>query len=155
MVKVKCPSCNNEFDCVEDICNCPKCGAIFPISFQQSIQQPPAQEQFQSSFYVIYAIVNNKQQEVEKIAENGPELVLGRAKLYQYALRDPDSISRVHLRIKTNGGKIFVRDDSSTNGTYIDGQDIRNKGDIEVILGKEIDLVNPQSPVVKLIINKP
>jgi hypothetical protein len=90
-------------------------------------------------------------EKVAEVVEGGPEVVLGRYELYSYALRDPDTISRVHVRFVSKGGKLYVRDDGSTNGTYIDGQDIRGKGEVELPPGKEVLLVNPKAPVVKLV----
>jgi pSer/pThr/pTyr-binding forkhead associated (FHA) protein len=87
---------------------------------------------------------------VAEVVEGGPEVVLGRYELYSYAWRDPDTISRVHVRFVVRNGKLYVRDDGSINGTYIDGQDIRGKGEVELPPGKEVLLVNPKAPVAKL-----
>jgi pSer/pThr/pTyr-binding forkhead associated (FHA) protein len=103
------------------------------------------------SRYVVYAVRQDGSRErVTEVVEGGPEVVLGRYELYSYALRDPDTISRVHVRFVVKGGKLYVRDDGSTNGTYVDGQDIRGKGEVELPPGKEALLVNPKAPVAKL-----
>jgi pSer/pThr/pTyr-binding forkhead associated (FHA) protein len=104
------------------------------------------------SRYVIYAVRQDGSRErVTEVEEGGPEVVLGRYELYSYALRDPDTMSRVHVRFVVKGGKLYVRDDNSTNGTYVDGQDIRGKGEVELPPGKEALLVNPKVPVVRLV----
>jgi len=104
------------------------------------------------SRYVIYAVRQDGSRErVTEVREGGPEVVLGRYELYNYALRDPDTISRVHVRFVVKGGKLYVRDDGSTNGTYVDGQDIRGKGEVELPPGKEALLVNPKVPAVRLV----
>jgi len=159
VVKVKCPACGFEFEYNPQNPYCPKCGALVPPPSQPPTQQPSSQQPVQQptpqrvvSRYVVYAVRQDGSRErVAEVVEGGPEVVLGRYELYSYALRDPDTISRVHVRFVVKGGKLYVRDDGSTNGTYIDGQDIRGKGEVELPPGKEALLVNPKSPVVKLV----
>lgn len=104
------------------------------------------------SYAVVYAVLSDgTKKEVARLANDGSEVVLGRNELAQFALRDPMTISRVHLKVKMINKKIYIRDDSSTNGTYIDGNDIRGKGYIEVPPGKEVHLVNPRNPASKLV----
>ena len=169
MVKVKCPACGFEFKYDPQSPYCPNCGTVVPPPSQpaqqppsqqpvQSAQQPPSQQPVQQSpqravsRYVVYAVRQDGSRErVAEVVEGGPEAVLGRYELDRYALRDPDTISRVHVRFVVKGGKLYVRDDGSTNGTYVDGQDIRGKGEVELPLGKEALLVNPKSPVARLV----
>jgi len=148
VVKVKCPACGFEFEYNPQNPYCPACGAVVPPP-----SPPPSQHHAQQpSRYVVYAVRQDGSRErVTEVVEGGPEVVLGRYELYSYALRDPDTISRVHVRFVVKGGKLYVRDDGSTNGTYVDGQDIRGKGEVELPPGKEALLVNPQSPVVRLV----
>jgi pSer/pThr/pTyr-binding forkhead associated (FHA) protein len=144
MVKVKCLACGFEFKYDPQNPYCPICGALVPPPSQQSAQQPQR--------YVVYAVRQDGSRErVTEVVEGGPEVVLGRYELYSYALRDPDTISRVHVRFVVKGGKLYVRDDGSINGTYVDGQDIRGKGEVELPPGKEALLVNPKVPVVRLV----
>ena len=158
MVKVKCPACGFEFEYNPQSPYCPKCGTVVPPPSQQSAQQPPSQQPVQQppqravSRYVVHAVRQDGSRErVAEVVEGGPEVVLGRYELDRYALRDPDTISRVHVRFVVKGGKLYARDDGSTNGTYVDGQDIRGKGEAELPPGKEALLVNPKSPVVRLV----
>jgi len=144
VVKVKCPACGFEFEYNPQSPYCPNCGTVVPPPSQPSAQQP--------SRYVVYAVRQDGSRErVAEVVEGGPEVVLGRYELDRYALRDPDTISRVHVRFVVKGGKLYVRDDGSINGTYVDGQDIRGKGEVELPLGKEALLVNPKSPVARLV----
>jgi pSer/pThr/pTyr-binding forkhead associated (FHA) protein len=146
MDKVKCPACGVEFEYDPQNPYCPNCGAVVSPPSQQSKQQQTPQR------YVIYAVRQDGSRErVAEVVEGGPEVVLGRYELYSYALRDPDTISRVHVRFVVKGGKLYVRDDGSINGTYVDGQDIRGKGEVELPPGKEALLVNPKVPVVRLV----
>jgi pSer/pThr/pTyr-binding forkhead associated (FHA) protein len=116
----------------------------------QSPQQPAP-----SKLFIIYALRSDGSEvEIVKVPEDGSEVVLGRRELEQYAWRDPQTISRKHFTIRVKDGKAYVRDDGSLNGTYIDGKDIRGKSEVEVPLGKEIALVNPEQPVLKLLIKE-
>lgn len=177
MVRVRCRSCGYEFDCdptKDPSCICPRCGAINPIKSPSAQLAPPTRPPIKSppspstpppqilpqpspslastvKYVTVYAILKDESRvEVTKVAEGGPEVVLGRGELSRFAWRDPDTISRVHVKVKFDNGKIYVRDDGSTNGTYVDNNDIRGKGDVEIPPGKEVILVNPHSPVVKL-----
>jgi pSer/pThr/pTyr-binding forkhead associated (FHA) protein len=91
---------------------------------------------------------------VAEVVESGPEVVLGRRELAAYAWRAPDTISRVHVKFRASNGKLYIRDDGSTNGTYVDGEDIRGRGDVEIDQKKEILLCNPADPVVKLVVER-
>jgi pSer/pThr/pTyr-binding forkhead associated (FHA) protein len=158
MAKVSCPMCGKGFDYDPTNPYCPYCNnAVPPPSAPSPAPQPPVPSTpKQVGKAIIFAITKDgKEIQLTEIYENGPEIVVGRRDLINYAWRDPDTISRVHLKIKYENGKIFVRDDGSTNGTYINGRDIRSQGYIEVQAGQEIILVNPSNPVVKLIIRYP
>ena len=151
MALVRCPYCGHEFNYDPNNPICPKCGAVVapPSQPQQTGQQMSAAA---ATRYVIYAVKQDGSRErVAEVFEGGPEVVLGRYDLYNYAWRDPDTMSRVHVRFVVKNGKLYVRDDGSTNGTYIDGKDIRGKGEVELPPGGEVLLVNPKAPVVKLI----
>ncbi len=150
MVRVKCPYCGYEFEYDPQNPVCPACGSVVPPPSQQPAQQQALQRVV--ARYVVYAVRQDGSRErVAEVVEGGPEVVLGRYDLYNYAWRDPDTMSRVHVRFVVKNGVLYVRDDNSTNGTYIDGQDIRGRGEVELPPGKEVVLVNPKAPVVKLV----
>jgi len=156
MVKVKCPYCGSEFNYDPHNPLCPDCGSVVPPPSQpqqppQATPQQPTSQPRLASRYVIYAVKQDGSKgKVAEVVEGGPEVVLGRYELYSYAWRDPDTMSRVHVRFVVRNGKLYVRDDGSTNGTYVDGQDIKGKGEVELPPGKEVLLVNPKAPVAKL-----
>ena len=70
----------------------------------------------------------------------GNSLVLGRAEDAGYVL-DDTAASRLHLEVYNKGDEFFVRDLDSTNGTYVNGERIRErrlkKGD-EIQVGQTI-----------------
>ncbi|MGC8615299.1 MAG: FHA domain-containing protein [Thermoprotei archaeon] len=125
-------------------------------SQQAAASQPPQpSQQISGKLFVVYAVKSDGSTiEVTKVSDTGTEVVLGREELAQYAWRDPQTISRKHLTIKVVGGKILLRDDGSVNGTYVDGQNIKGKNEVELPSNKEIVLVNPTSPVLKLVIKE-
>lgn len=59
----------------------------------------------------------------------GPQFLIGRDPQCQLRPSSP-AISKRHCAIIIRGGKVFVRDFGSTNGTFIDGNSIQ--GEIEV-----------------------
>lgn len=69
--------------------------------------------------------------------------------------RDPDCdivvadpfVSRKHAKIFYRDGKWFIEDVGSKNGTYVDGEDIRGRGaielkeDMEIIMGFSVLII--------------
>jgi hypothetical protein len=158
MPKVRCFNCGAELEYDPNNPYCPVCGAVIPPTLAQPQQTaeppPPTPAPRRLQRFVIYAVRRDGTREkVAEVVESGPEVVLGRRELAAYAWRDPDTISRVHVKFRASNGKLYVRDDGSTNGTYVDGEDIRGKGDVEVDQ-KEILLCNPANPVVKLVVER-
>ncbi len=50
-----------------------------------------------------------------------------------------ETVSGHHANIsKGTGGSVFIQDAGSSNGTYVDGQDIRGRGPISVVPGQQI-----------------
>jgi len=159
-MRVRCPNCGMEqdYDPADPYCKYCKSPLSPPQQVTPSPQQQPSTpaappQATPTTKFVIYALAKDgSKSPVAEVVESGPEVVLGRNDLQKFAWRDPDTISRIHVKFKIMGGKVYVRDDGSTNGTYIDGADIRGKGDIELPPGKEVVLVNPVSPVIKLVV---
>jgi hypothetical protein len=158
MPKIRCFNCGAELEYDPNNPYCPVCGAAIPPALAQSQQTaeppPPTSAPHRPQRFVIYAVRSDGAREkVAEVVESGPEVILGRRELAAYAWRDPDTISRVHVKFRASNGKLYIRDDGSTNGTYVDGADIRGKGDVEVDQ-KEILLCNPADPVVKLVVER-
>lgn len=160
-MKVTCPFCNSEVDVDPSNPYCPNCNSLIILSSQQATPQPPtpsqspqAQPPVQPTPQItgigrLYVVAKDGREELlEEIKD--AEIVLGRERLKNYAWRDPGTISRIHVKFKKEGDKYYVYDEGSTNGTYIEGQDIRGKGKVELKDGTEIRLVNPDYPVIVL-----
>jgi len=140
-MKVKCPFCGNEVDIDPSNPYCPVCNGLISVAQQSQPPQPPPTN-YRCALYAVNS--NGTEEFLEEVKD--AELVLGRARMEKYAWRDPQTISRVHVKFKKEGSNFYVYDEGSTNGTYIDGQDIRGKGKIEIKDGMEIRLVNPSNP---------
>ncbi len=67
------------------------------------------------------------------------EYYVGRDVSCDIVIPDP-YVSRRHLRIFFDSGRWFIEDLGSTNGTFINGEDIRGRGAIELKPGMEIVL---------------
>ncbi len=65
------------------------------------------------------------------------EYILGRHPSNNIVIPDP-FVSRKHARIAFDGDKWVIEDLGSTNGTFVDGEDIRGLGPIEIKNGSEI-----------------
>ena len=159
MPKIRCFNCGAELEYDPNNPYCPVCGAAIPPALVQPPQTaeppPPTPALHRPQRLVIYTVrKDGTREKVAEVVESGPEVILGRRELAAYAWRDPDTISRVHVKFRASNGKLYIRDDGSTNGTYVDGEDIRGKGDVEVDQKKEILLCNPADPVVKLVVER-
>lgn len=65
------------------------------------------------------------------------EYTIGRDPTCDIIIVDP-YVSRVHAKIFYKNGRWYVEDIGSKNGTYINGEDIRGRGAIELSEGTEV-----------------
>jgi len=73
--------------------------------------------------------------------------IFGRADFAKFIPGDDASyISRKHMSVFEEQGKFYARDEGSTNGTKVNGVDIKGKGKYELHDGDVIDVAD----VVKL-----
>ena len=62
----------------------------------------------------------------ERISLDKAELKIGhKARLVDYAITDNSAISRVHCVITKRNGVCFIRDNKSTNGTFVNGEELK------------------------------
>jgi len=123
MVKI-CPSCGTEnketaiicSECMEDI------SSIAPEKKNKAI--------------IIF-------QEKEYPFEN--QCIIGREHFMSDALSEYKTVSRKHVKISHENNSWFVEDLNSTNGTYVNGEKIKNKTQIEnnsrIGLGKKVTII--------------
>ena len=79
----------------------------------------------------------------EKTAVDKPQFVVGRMLGHvDYCVVNNSAVGRQHLKITSSGGRYFICDLNSTNGTYIDEHQIPKNVDTEVFSGAKITLAN-------------
>jgi len=74
--------------------------------------------------------------QTEWILEPG-EYLVGRYPSNEIVLPDP-YVSRKHARIFFKDGEWYIEDLGSTNGTYVDNENIKNRGIVKINDGSEI-----------------
>lgn len=147
--KVECPGCKQQVTIDPRNPICPNCfmslqpqGTPPPPTPPSPTPPPP------TGIGKLYLITKDNQRLILEEVRDA-EVILGRARLAQYARRNPETISEPQCKFSKEGGVYYVRDDKpSKNGTYIEGQDIRAKGKIALKDGTQLNLVNPTEPVV-------
>ena len=53
---------------------------------------------------------------------------------------DHPTVSGLHARLSLQASELVVEDAGSSNGTYVDGQDIRGRGPVVVAAGQQLQL---------------
>lgn len=79
----------------------------------------------------------------EKISISKPSFRIGKERNYvDYFIMDNSAISRIHADIITKENGYYIRDNNSTNHTYINGNVIPDNQETEICDGNEIVLAN-------------
>jgi pSer/pThr/pTyr-binding forkhead associated (FHA) protein len=73
----------------------------------------------------------------ERTFEGTCPLTIGRDSALQLVLRDPET-SRLHARLESQKGTVFLRDLESSNGTFLNGRKLEST--IELREGDEVDV---------------
>lgn len=82
---------------------------------------------------------------------NKSEFVIGKnSQLVDGVILFNNAISRIHCTVLCNNGKYFLRDEGSSNGTYINGVRVQFKGQAPIKLGDTIKLANSEFTVVSV-----
>ncbi len=77
----------------------------------------------------------------EKIPINKTSFRIGKKPDFcNYVVTDNKTVSRNHAEVITRGGRYFIMDLESTNGTYVNGQKINPKTEVEIFPGTKIRL---------------
>lgn len=79
----------------------------------------------------------------DRIDINKPSFRIGKERSYvDYFVNNNTTVSRIHADIVSKEGRYFVRDNKSTNKTYVNGTCIPADKEIEIYDGDEITLAN-------------
>ena len=74
---------------------------------------------------------------------NKPVFRIGKERSYvDYFVQNNSAVSRLHADIITKGNQYFIKDNNSTNKTYVNGVDIPSEQEVEIFDGDEIVLAN-------------
>lgn len=74
---------------------------------------------------------------------NKPVFRIGKERSYvDYFVQNNSAVSRLHADIITKDNQYFIKDNNSTNKTYVNGVDIPSEQEVEIFDGDEIILAN-------------
>lgn len=100
------------------------------------------------------AVLNNKSQaypylirmfNYEQIDLNKPVFRIGKEKSYvDYFVMNNNKVSRLHADIIKDGSRYFIKDNNSTNGTFINGEIIEQDREVEIFDLDCIKLANEE-----------
>lgn len=77
----------------------------------------------------------------EKISINKAKFSIGKERSnVDYCVSDNTAVSRVHVVIRANGGKIYVADQRSTNGTFVNNVRVESGKEVELKSGDKLTL---------------
>ena len=77
----------------------------------------------------------------EKIYINKPEFSIGRsATKADYTVTDNSDVSRIHCIIERKNGVSYIRDNASTNGTFVNGQNIAGQENVFLTNNAKVSL---------------
>ncbi len=76
----------------------------------------------------------------EKIYIDKPEFTIGKSSTsVDYTVHDNTAVSRIHCIINRENGVSYIKDNDSTNGTYLNGRNI--KGEDKIFLTNNAKLI--------------
>ena len=77
----------------------------------------------------------------EKIYINKPEFAIGRsATKADYTVTDNSDVSRIHCIIERKNGVSYIKDNQSTNGTYVNGKNIAGQENVFLTNNAKVSL---------------
>lgn len=81
----------------------------------------------------------------ERVDLDKPLFRLGKEKSYvDYCITDNNAVSRLHADVITQGTSYYIRDNNSTNKTFVNGRVIAVNQDTEIFKGDRIMLANEE-----------
>ncbi len=76
---------------------------------------------------------------------NKPVFRIGKERSYvDYFVANNNAISRIHADIITKNNSFFVKDENSTNGTYVNGNRLTPNEEVQVFDGDIITFANEE-----------
>lgn len=79
----------------------------------------------------------------ERVDVNKPSFRIGKEKSYvDYFVMNNSAVSRIHADIITRNGRYFIKDNNSTNRTFVNGSVIPFEQEVEIFDGDAIMLAN-------------
>ena len=108
-----------------------------PEKMPESAPVPPVEEKKpQVPVPYLLRIATN-----EKIYINKPEFSIGRsATKADYTVTDNSDVSRIHCIIERKNGVSYIRDNASTNGTFVNGQNIAGQKNVFLTNNAKVSL---------------
>lgn len=92
-----------------------------------------------NSIYPYLIRLNN----YERVDINKPSFRIGKEKSYvDYFVMNNSAVSRIHADIISRAGRYFIKDNNSTNRTFVNGSVIPFEQEIEIFDGDAIMLAN-------------
>ena len=77
----------------------------------------------------------------EKIYINKPEFAIGRSAIKaDYTVTDNSDVSRIHCIIERKNGVSYIKDNQSTNGTYVNGKNIAGQENVFLTNNAKVSL---------------
>ena len=77
----------------------------------------------------------------EKIYINNPEFAIGRSTTKaDYTVTDNSDVSRIHCIIERKNGVSYIKDNQSTNGTYVNGKNIAGQENVFLTNNAKVSL---------------
>ena len=86
-----------------------------------------------------------KKNSFDRIDVNKPVFRIGKEKSYaDYSVMNNNAVSRLHADIINKNGVYFIKDNNSTNGTFVNGVRIQSNIEVEIFDGNTITLANEE-----------
>ena len=81
----------------------------------------------------------------ESIQITRPEFIIGKERRrVDYCVADNNSVSRIHAKLVTRGGDIFVMDMNATNGTFVNGVKLSPNQELKLSVGDRFKLADEE-----------
>ena len=86
-----------------------------------------------------------KKNSFDRIYVNKPVFRIGKERSYaDYSVMNNNAVSRLHADIINKNGVYFIKDNNSTNGTFVNGVRIQSNIEVEIFDGNTITLANEE-----------